>query len=220
MTTSETAQPVDTMDLIGGALCLDFTNTASRRTAPDGPRERLHGYGDLVTWAERTGVLDDAAADRLRHEMEARPADARAALERARTLREAIYRVFSALEAGDEAVPHDLTTIEAALAEAHPHRRLERTGDHFEWVWVRSGDPLAWITGPVADSAIELLRSADLDRVKECSADHCNWLFLDASRNRSRRWCDMRDCGNRAKARRFYRRSRAEGTRGRDDEST
>jgi predicted RNA-binding Zn ribbon-like protein len=62
---------------------------------------------------------------------------------------------------------------------------------------------------PIVLAAAELLTSAGRARVRECAAHGCGWLFLDTSRSQRRRWCTMASCGNRAKARRFYERTRA-----------
>jgi predicted RNA-binding Zn ribbon-like protein len=67
-------------------------------------------------------------------------------------------------------------------------------------------DRMLW---PLATSALSLLLSEEVGRIKECAADDCHWLFLDSSRNQSRRWCDMKACGNRAKARHYYHRHQA-----------
>lgn len=194
--------PVEAMDLIGGDISLDFVNTASRRTG-EGLKEKLRTYDDLVTWAERVDLVGAERAGRLRRAAAADPAAATSVLERARTLREVIYRVFSA----DAPSPSDLEVLAGAASEGASERRLERTPAGYEWVWPES-DALARLLWPIALSAAELLTSEDRERVKECAADRCNWLFLDRSRNRSRRWCDMKDCGNRAKARRFQARQR------------
>jgi predicted RNA-binding Zn ribbon-like protein len=166
-------------------------------------RDKLRSYDDVVTWAERAELLGSRRAARLRRAAAADPGEASAVLERVRSLREVIYRVFTA----DPARPPDLRALGEAAAEAASERRLERTDDGYVFAWTDS-DRLDQIIWPVALSAAELLASRDRARVKECAADDCSWLFMDRSRNRSRRWCDMRDCGNRAKARRFQARQR------------
>jgi predicted RNA-binding Zn ribbon-like protein len=202
--------PIETVELVGGELCLDFTNTTSRR-ATSSPRERLRSYVDLVVWWERVGVVDGGEAAWLRAEADRRPEDAARVLESARALREAIYRVFSANARGEEPSAADLSELNAALRESQARRRLVRRADGFDWEWAEDlADSLRAPLAPVAYSAAELLTSSELDRVKECLGENCTWLFLDGSRNRSRRWCEMRDCGNRAKARRFY--ARRKGT--------
>lgn len=78
----------------------------------------------------------------------------------------------------------------------------------FVWGWDDAAPALDRPLWPVARSLAELLTSDELPRVRECAADNCAWLFIDTSKNRSRRWCDMAVCGNRAKARRHYARAR------------
>lgn len=204
------SEPVETVSMVGGEPCLDFANTTSQRDS-EAPSERLHTYADLVVWARRAGVLDDGDAAALRAEAAARPAGAADALARAIRLREVIYRLFSAHAAGDAPVQADLDRLNAVLREVMPRRQLGHGEDGFSWGWSAAEDPLDLVVGPIAFSAAELLTSEDLARVKECRNDRCGWLFLDASRNRSRRWCDMRDCGNRAKARRHYAKHRRAG---------
>jgi predicted RNA-binding Zn ribbon-like protein len=189
--------PVETMDLAGGHVALDFVNTASGRSV--GPlREKLVTYPDLVTFAERVEIVDERQGRRLRKSASDSPRRAEAVLERAHALREAVYRVFT----GSDASGDDLALVskEAGLAAAQRH--LAGSSGGYTYAWPKTDDPerVLW---PVALAAAELLTSSERERVKECAADNCNWLFLDMSRNRSRRWCDMKVCGNRAKARRF-----------------
>ena len=199
--------PVEEMDLIGGEACLDLVNTgAGRRVGPF--REKLRTYGDLVTWAERLDLIDAGRGDVLRGLAKRRPDEAARVLEEARTLREAVYRVFTASTRGESAAPDDLTRIGEAAASAAANRRLVATADGFDYEWLE-GDSLERPLWPAATSAAELATMGDLTRVKECASENCNWLFIDESRNRSRRWCDMKDCGNRAKARRFRQRKRS-----------
>lgn len=199
---------IETVELVGGELCLDFTNTTSRR-ATAAPRERLLAYDDLVVWCERVGVVAGREAAALRAEADIRPGEAERVLEGARVLREAIYGVFSANARGHSPSVEDLAKLNAELRAVQARRRLVRSANGFAWEWSEEiGDPLKAPLAPVVYSAAELLTSGELDRVKECPSENCTWLFLDASRNRSRRWCEMRDCGNKAKARRFYARKK------------
>jgi predicted RNA-binding Zn ribbon-like protein len=195
-------EPVETMDLAGGDVALDFVNTASARTV--GPlREKLRTYDDLVTWAERVGIVDERLGRRLRKSASGSPRRAKAVLERARTLREAVYRIF--IGSGSRADDLDLLSSEAALAAAARHLVAGPGGYAYAWPETDGPDRVLW---PVASAAADLLISPDRERVKECASEDCNWLFLDMSRNQSRRWCDMKVCGNRAKARRFSERHR------------
>lgn len=196
-----------TFELSGGALCLDFANTWGDRERPE--EDRLRSYPDLLAFALQAGTLTAAEAARLAGRAGREPGEAAAALARALELREALYRIFSAGAAGmagggPEAA--DLERLNAALPEALSHLRLEPRGRELVWTWAAADDPLEAPLWPVVRSAAELLTSEEWRRVRECGGGACTWLFLDHSRNRSRRWCSMETCGNRAKARRHYRR--------------
>ncbi len=196
-------------DFDAGRLCLDFANTLGDRPTPQPHEEDVHSYSDLVAWSEAAGIIagDDAVA--LRREASRCPSDAETAFACAIALREAIYRVFSAL-AADMAPPMDnLAMVNAALAAAMSHARLVPVGEHFHWDWERDPSALDQMLRPVVWSAAELLTAEELHRVHECAGHDCSWLFLDMSKNGSRRWCSMETCGNRAKARRHRERQQA-----------
>ena len=186
----------------GGALCLQFTNTTSARHT-DMPSEHLHSYADLLAWAQTENILTPEMAVHLAAEAARCPQAAGAALEQAIALREAIYAIFTAHAAGAAPNTGDLALLNQALAEALPHRRLVGNAEGFGWEWAAEPDALAQMLWPVARSAADLLTSPDLPRVRECAGPTCDWLFIDRSKNRSRRWCDMQECGNVAKVRRY-----------------
>jgi predicted RNA-binding Zn ribbon-like protein len=200
-------EPAPEFEFSGGRLCLDFTNTLGGRGRPQ-PREDLNRYADLLAWGQQAGLLTDVRATRLAREADGRPGAAAAVRDRALILREAIYRIFSAVVGGGEAREADLAALNAELAIALPNARLVPSGAGFAWTWDERADALDRILWPVARSAADLLTSDELDRVRECAETRCGWLFMDTSRNRSRQWCDMKVCGNRAKARRHYERRR------------
>ena len=202
-----TGTAASTFDLSGGRLCLDFANTLSKRLTSH-PRELLVSYGDLVAWSRQAGVVTGPEAQGLIRKARRRPADAGAVLERAIALREAIYRIFSAVAAERPAARADLATVNAALAEASALLGIVPKGDGFAWEWTTNEKNLDRMLWPVTRSAADLLTSTERAAVRECEAETCAWLFMDRSRNRSRRWCDMKACGNRAKARRYYERKR------------
>lgn len=189
----------------GGALCLQFTNTTSARHT-ERPGESLHCYADLLAWARREGVVSPGLAASLAAAAEGRPIEAARVLQQALALREAIYRIFTAHAGGDAPAAEDLALLNAAVAEALPHRRLVVAAEGFGWQWEEPQEALAQMLWPVARSAGELLTSPDLRRVRECAGATCNWLFVDQSKNRTRRWCDMQECGNVEKVRRYRRR--------------
>jgi predicted RNA-binding Zn ribbon-like protein len=193
-----------------GHPCLDFANTVEPRLGPH-PRDGLTSYEDLIAWGETTGLLAVEQAEALREVAAQEPAAARAALEQAKELREAIYRAFSALAARRAPAEADLCAIRDAYAEAAHHGRCVPGDDMCRWEWpvdIPSLDELFW---PIAYSTVALLTSPLLGRVKECpGSNDCGWLFLDETKNGSRRWCSMESCGSRVKMRRHYARKRAE----------
>lgn len=194
-------------ELGAGAVCLDFANTVDSRPTAE-PRELLGDYDDLVRWSVQSEVLTSSQARRLVAEAGRRGGQAASVLRRARELREAIFEIFSAI-ARETPPPEDaLRVLNRRLPAAFERLRLDADGAGFRWGW-EDDDALDRMLWPVVRSAAELLTSDDLDRVRECAADNCAWLFLDRSKNHSRRWCDMAVCGNRSKVRRFRRRSRS-----------
>ena len=201
-------QNVEVYHLVGGRLSLDFCNTAGDRGTED-PQEWLWSYAAFVNWSQHAGLLTSEEAERLRRMAADRPAEAAATVEQAIDLREAIYRILSAVAGDRSPDAGDLDRLNVSLAEAMPHLRVVQTADGFGWAWDGASDALDRMLWPIVWSAAELLHTAELAHVRECANDHCSWLFLDLSRNHSRRWCDMRNCGNLVKARRHYARQTA-----------
>ncbi len=202
---TDMAHTTRTFSFVGESLCLDFTNTVGSH-ASETQADYFGDYADLVAWARRAGILADAEEQRLIREAAARPADAQATLEQAVNLRETIYRIFSAIAGNRFPDDADLEALNQNVAGALSHLQITRTTGEFAWTWNHQPGQLDWLLWPVLRSAAELLTSDQLDKVRTCGNPCCGWLFLDTSRNHSRRWCDMRDCGNRAKAHRHYER--------------
>jgi predicted RNA-binding Zn ribbon-like protein len=178
-----TRRTIENIELWGGDLALDFANTLEGARGEPADKDHLRSYADLVTWARRAGALPERARPRSGD------------LERARELRAAIYEVFAAVAAGEPPPRRALKVLVGAHADAVRQGTLE-DGD---WVWAgRHADRPLW---PVAVAAVDLLRSERLSRVKACG--NCRWLFVDRSRNGSRRWCSMDECGVHVKMRRY-----------------
>ena len=189
-----------------GYLCLDFANTAEWH-ASEQPTESLQRYTDLVAWAQKMGVSSAASAEQLSRAAAQQPNEAAAVWSRAIQLRETIYRLFSATAAGRSPDAADIALLNRALPEALSRLRLARTEAGFMLQWVETERELDQMLWPIIRSAAELLTSEEVERVKECEDDRgCGYLFFDTSRNRSRRWCTMRGCGNRAKVKRYRQR--------------
>ena len=198
------------MKLVGGELCLDFVNTVGGRI-PHGPgphvlADKLGGYDDLVAWGRHTRSIGEADARRLRLLAEGRPREAAAALGRARLFREALHRTLRSLTLGRRPQAQDLSRINEEIASARRGEVLALAPDGLRWEWPDPGGCLESPLWPVSRSAAALLTSGDLSRLRQCGGERCGWLFLDRSRNRSRQWCTMEDCGNVSKVRRFRRR--------------
>jgi predicted RNA-binding Zn ribbon-like protein len=193
---------------LSGCPAIDFTNTVSWR-ASGRPVERLESAEDLVRWAKQSRVITDRDARQLARQARRNPARTTAAVARVRGLREAIYRVFSMIADGHQPNQSDMTTINRVLSEAMRHIRvMRRAHGGFVAAWQQGPPSLRRLLWPVARSVAEVLTSEELGRLKKCPSANCGWIFLDTTRNRTRRWCDMKVCGNRAKARRYYLRKR------------
>jgi predicted RNA-binding Zn ribbon-like protein len=210
-----TSRPAAQMKLVGGWLCLDFVNTTGGRLAQAGKKEpaynvlsdKLKDYGDLLAWSLHTGLFTDAQAQSLWRESQQHPEEAFEVLRRAVALREAIYRLCWAIIYEMPTQASDLTLLNQELTIARQHRQLVATADGFDWQWTASKRAIDRMLWAVAESAAQLLTIGELSRLKQCPGERCGWLFADTSRNRSRQWCIMEDCGNVAKVRRFRSRS-------------
>lgn len=197
MSTSTVTSDLPT--LVGGALCLDFANTVDPRHSSD-RYDYLSDYPALVAWSAHAGVVSPRQARTLERRARQDAVGARAVHRRALALRDAVYDLFAPTRTRAPSTTVTVLNDEAHLALAAAD--LTVSGTRWAWEW-RADTPLDRVLWPVARSAAELLVSDRLSRVRECEADSgCGWLFLDTSKNGRRRWCDMRVCGNRAKARR------------------
>jgi predicted RNA-binding Zn ribbon-like protein len=187
-----------------GWLCLDFANTVDWH-ASSNPEETINNYADLLNWAKKVEIVSPNEAKLLQNASEKAPAKAQAILNRAKEIREAIYETLASISHRRPARKTDLAIINKAIADMLSHSKLILKDNGFAWDWDSKRNDLDFILWPVARSTAELMTSEALHRVGQCADEHgCGWLFWDSSRNKNRRWCDMRDCGNRAKARRFY----------------
>jgi predicted RNA-binding Zn ribbon-like protein len=190
------------LEFVGGALALDFTNTiGGTHRAPD--HEHLQQYDDLVDFAVQSGAISSGEGRRLKSEAGRHPLRAKEVLRRGIALREAMWRFFAARLAKRPTQSNDLALMNREIGDALSHARVVAQENEFIWGWddeVSLDRPL-W---PIARSAADLISLPDaLAQLRECASETCEWLFLDRSRNHTRRWCDMNDCGGRAKVRRF-----------------
>lgn len=190
--------------------CLAFANTVHWH-ASEHPLEVVRSYEELLAWEQWAGLLAAPEAARLANLAAAQQEAAAEVWQRAASLREACYHVFVAQIGGERAAPGDLALLNAELAAALAHAELQPGAVGFGWGWA-SAPRLERVLWPIVRSAATLLTDrALLERVGQCADDRgCGWLFLDLSKNRSRRWCDINDCGNRAKQRRHNARRRTQ----------
>jgi predicted RNA-binding Zn ribbon-like protein len=191
-------------DFIGGWLCVDFAN-AFGGTQRDG----VGGYAVLLDWSWQANTLPREQARRLQRRA-SRDADRSAAVaERGIALAAALRRIFTAISDGGGPREQDVSLLNAELSTALGNLAVVPDDDDFALTWSAGGDDLESVLWPVARSAADLLVSADLRRLKSCDSPTCSYLFVDASRPGRRRWCDMKVCGNRQKARRHRSRHRS-----------
>lgn len=204
-TTSEkTAAGAPLMSFCGGHPALDFVNSLDNRFRPEARVELLPTYAELLRFLEESGLLNAEAVGALR--ANARPASRQSALEAALELRETAASILYAHAGGTAPPQAALHRLEKYVLAASQHRELrwESNASRLEWTWGRHATDAALPVWVLAQSIAELLLDGPrLARVRTCAADTCRWLFLDTSKNHTRRWCDMKVCGNRMKARRF-----------------
>lgn len=196
------SQPPPELPLVGGALCLDFINTESDEV------DWLESYTRLVRWCRHAGGLCSETASSLLTLAERAPREARSVARRARRLRASLVRALTAAAHGGTPDPGDLAAVNRELAQALGNLRLTLEPNGLEIGYDSDALALERALWPVARSAADLFASDQLARVKQCDGETCSWMFLDTSRSGRRRWCDMRVCGNRAKARRYYARNK------------
>ncbi|MFI7610385.1 CGNR zinc finger domain-containing protein [Nonomuraea terrae] len=221
------------LPLVGGHPALDLVNTLERGSPLDGdpPHDFLSDISALLRWTSRVGLINDAEADRVGQAWRDDPAAAHAGLAAVRDIREQLHLVMLAAirpadggATDDPGSPAEGDPIAAGAALVGLHERWSGAAARATLVLDR-GDPprirLTYGTVPAllipdraAEAALDVLRTADLTRVRRCPVAEggCGWLFLDQSRNGSRRWCRMADCGATAKARRLTERRRAART--------
>jgi len=203
---SKPAQPAPhgtpRFELIAGNLCLDFINTLDDRPSGN-PKELLSSYADLIHFCEEGGFLNIRDSEYLSERADEAPAKAAKALQETIRLRESIYAVFSAIIEKRKLPEPALAELNTFIQEAAGQARLEKVGGSFErrFDYRSSLHSVRW---PIAFAAADLLTSGNLPMIRVCSSPTCRWFFLDTSKNHRRRWCDMKLCGNRAKARKFY----------------
>lgn len=203
--TARPALPSEDADI---ERCLSFVNTLSERTGPT-PTEKLVSFDALVVWSRDSGLLKADDAERLLSRARRRQDEAGRVLARARALRELLHDTFLATSTDRAPSAATLDALSAHLGGWYCHGKLVPGEGSLQWAYA-GRDELERVLWEVARAASRLLTSSRLSRVRPCDAANCGWWFLDDTKNRSRRWCDMKICGNREKLRRFRDRHRAQ----------
>jgi predicted RNA-binding Zn ribbon-like protein len=201
MVTIDTAKK---FQFVGGNVALDFCNTMGGKRGRI-PHEILVSCTEYLAWCYQAGLLDRAHAQSCLDRLSCQPTEAAAVLERAIALREAIFRICDAYIAGRPPPRLDLRLLNTELSRALGRLQLAPVKSAGSWTWQWTDPPEIFDhpLGVIANAAAKVLTDPHtLAHLRNCNGDNCGWLFIDSSKNHSRRWCDMRDCGNRAKIRR------------------
>lgn len=191
-------------ELVAGNLCLEFADT-SRAEDKD---EELHSIEELLQWAREAEVLSAADSGRLAKHYAGNRRQAAADFAKAIEIRDLLHSIFTGIANGRPLRDRDLAELNSALAQTPALLRVREQSGALGTHWGSAAEGLSQVLFPVLADAADLLASDRLARVRECASGECTKLFVDESRNGSRRWCDMNACGNRMKARRHYSRTR------------
>lgn len=194
---------ISSLRLDGGILCLDFVNTIDNRKR-EIPYDYVKGFKDLLEWYGHTRALSPKIIHTLERLAKDYPQKAGVVFEKSIVLRELLHRLFTASLAKKKPAAADSMQFNTYIGEAYAN---------IEIGWVAGAGALQF-NAPALEqvywwpikSAVELFTSGQLAEVKECPA--CGWLFLDKSRNGSRKWCSMSTCGDVNKVTRNYQRTK------------
>jgi predicted RNA-binding Zn ribbon-like protein len=186
--------------LYAGHPALELVNTLDLRFSAHA-QELIPGYRDLLRLAAQLELLTAEQARRLARTVSER--DAQRVLASTVELREALASVFYTWIEGGKPPAAELETLQKHFQAAAVHRSLQAGDAHLAWSWAGAEREAEFPLWKLAQAAADLLVSSDAERVKDCGDPTCRWLFLDLSKNHTRRWCDMKTCGNRMKARRY-----------------
>lgn len=209
---SNMAKNIAELKRVGGHPALDFINTVNQWVDPGTQRDYLGDFAGLLRWSREAGLLIERDAREITNNALQRPDVAASVFRDAVVLRRALHEVMHAAIAKRAPNSGDARLIDTWYRRAARARctRIDRYGKlHIGWQFTDGAKPPTLPLLKLVWSAVEFLLAAEPGRLKECPAEQgCGWIFHDVSKNRSRRWCDMGDCGNTAKARRHYARVR------------
>ena len=205
------ASRAGSLPLIGRDLALDFANTSSGRGTPT-HCEHLLRAEHVIAWARHARVLTAADCECVLRKLSRGQRSARKFLTSAVALRDLVYSIAAAIAAKREPEQDLVRRLTRIHGRCIARARLLPMAGGFVWAWDASEAPLEATLGPIALSALTLLTQVEFSRIRQCEGDACGWLFFDTTKNKSRRWCEMEVCGNRARQRRFHARRRAKAS--------
>jgi predicted RNA-binding Zn ribbon-like protein len=191
---------------LGGDLSLDFVNSVHDRHE-EPLRNLLQNYLDLVTWIHSADAINNSQKESLLKKGWENQTKANQVYKDAIQLREALYDLFINMINREDVSPVNMQMINQWLSRAFSNLELTRLNSHFVLDWNDENFELESVIWPIIRSFSDLITSEDRKRIKQCG--NCGYLFVDNSKNRSRRWCSMEICGNRVKARRHARKARS-----------
>lgn len=188
-------------DLSGGHPALDLVNTLDWRFRESGPEELLETYRDVLGFTEQTGLIGTAESRKLLRTVP--PSKALKVVAAVRELREDTAYVLYATIEGKTPSQSALKHLQQCFAAARRQQELDWDGEKMRWTLPQSNPRPALPFWLLSLSIAELMTSEQMHLLRECGNAECRWLFVDTSKNHTRRWCNMKICGNRMKARRF-----------------
>ena len=184
-------------------LCLDFANTLTWRGSPVAV-ETLHDCAGLLNWCASSLGYAGTPLRLLEDWAHATPQEALHLFDLAIAMREALYRIFRAVASRTPVAAPDLAALNYALAEAPRRGEIVPAEQGYVWRSAPLRPTVPSLLAPVLWSAADLMTRVAPQRLRQCANPKCLWLFVDASKGATRRWCEMNSCGNRAKAQRHY----------------
>ena len=192
-------------EFIAGDPSLDFVNTISWR-GTNRAHEWLSSYTNLLDWAFLAGMISDPKRSLLKKLASKHPAQAIRVVAEAIKLREALNEIVKSLAASTPPESRQIAILNTHLSIALHRLKLSPVDSKFLWTWKSEQPRPDEVLWPIVWSACNFLISHRRNPIGECV--DCGWFFLDMTKNHTRRWCTMEDCGNRAKARRYRSRHR------------
>ncbi|MCI0614719.1 ABATE domain-containing protein [bacterium] len=188
---SATYKPV--FQFVAGNIALDFVNTVGDRLSSK-RRDYFKSEKDVVSWIKAAGL-----SSKDTHKVP---------LRQVLTFRESLYKIFVSVISSKRPPKSDLYLLNKFVRKSKATWTLQIADGEFNWHWDNSAS-FPFSMAQVAEAAAELLTSKDLRLLRQCRDAKCGWIFIDRSQGRRRKWCSMKDCGNRAKVRTFLKKSRS-----------